>query len=122
MSANIQIIHAHEIIKAIPEGKLDFEETKKLLKNVALASYPLVAYEIILDTRKASSILSITDIWFLVEELSKFRKTFTEKIAVLCPFEEFDKASFFALCSKNRGFQVNAFTSYEEAIDWLIMV
>jgi hypothetical protein len=34
--------------------------------------------------------------------------------------EQFDYAGFFALCAQNRGFQVSAFTSFEDAIEWLI--
>jgi hypothetical protein len=34
--------------------------------------------------------------------------------------EKFDRARFFALCAENKGFNVEAFTSYEEAMDWLL--
>ena len=33
--------------------------------------------------------------------------------------ERFDNAGFFALCAQNKGFHVNAFTSYEAAIKWV---
>jgi hypothetical protein len=39
---------------------------------------------------------------------------------VLCPLEKFDNARFFALCAENRGVNVHAFTSYEDAMEWLI--
>lgn len=121
MSTDIRIIHAHDFIKAVPEGQLDLEKSKKLLMEIASASTPLADYEIILDTRKAQTELSITDLWYLAAELSKLREAFfPKKTAVLCPLEKFDHAGFFALCSKNRGFQVMAFTSFEDAIEWLI--
>ena len=100
MPANIRIIHAHDFIKATPEGQLDFEKSKKLLMEIASASAHLVDHEVILDTRKAQSIMSATDLWHLAAELSKFRKAFSRKTAVLCPLEEFDYATFFALCAK----------------------
>jgi len=40
---------------------------------------------------------------------------------VLCPLEKFDHSRFFALCAENRGFSIRAFTSYEEAMEWLIV-
>ncbi len=121
MSTDIRIIHAHDFIKAVPEGQLDLEKSKKLLMEIASASAPLADYEIILDTRKAQTELSITDLWYLAAELSKLREAFfRKKTAILCPLEKFDHAGFFALCSKNRGFQVMAFTSFEDAIEWLI--
>jgi hypothetical protein len=123
MPVNIRIIHAHDFIKANPEGKLDLEKSKKLLVEIASAAAHLVDYDIILDTRQAQSKMSAVDLWFLAAELSdNFRKAFSRsvKTAVLCPSERFDHAEFFALCAQNRGFQINAFTSFTDAYEWLI--
>ena len=120
MPTNIRIIHAHDFIKASVKGQLDLEEATELLIKVATASAPLVDYELLLDTRKARSKMSITDLWFLAAELCKLNKGASRKIAVLCPLKEFDHAGFFALCAQNRGMQVQAFTSFEDAIEWLI--
>jgi hypothetical protein len=104
-----------------PEGQFDFEESKKVLLEIASVVAPLVDYEIILDTRNAQTVMSVADVWNLATELTNFRKAFFQKkTAVLCPLEEFDNAGFFALCAQNRGFQVRAFTSFEDAIEWLI--
>jgi hypothetical protein len=64
--------------------------------------------------------MSIAELWFLAAELNKLNKDASRKIAVLCPLKEFDRAGFFALCAQNRGMQVQAFTSFEDAIEWLI--
>ena len=120
MPADIRVIHAHEFIKATPEGQLDLEETKKLLIELASASVPLVDYDVILDTRKAQSIMSVLDLWDLAAELSKLRKAFSRRTAVLCPVGRFDHAEFFALCAQNRGFRVRAFTSFGDAMEWLL--
>ena len=120
MPTNIRIIHAHDFIKATPEGELDFATTKKLLMEIVSASAPLGEYDIVLDTRKAQSGLSVTDLWYLAAELSQFHKTFSRKTAILCPLERFDHAEFLALCAQNRGFRVGAFTSFGDAMEWLI--
>jgi len=121
MPDNIRIIRAHDFIIATPEGQLDLEKSEKLLMEIASASAQLVDYEILLDTRKAQTEMSVTDLWHLAAELSKVRGTFfRKKIAVLCPLAQFDDTEFFALCAQNRGFQVGAFTSFEDAIEWLI--
>ena len=120
MSANIRIIHAQEFIKANPEGQLNLDESTKMLIEIASVSAPLTDYGIILDTRKMQSRMSEADLWFLASELNNyFSKAFSwaQKTAVLCPLEEFDNAKFFALCAKNRGFRVKAFTSFEEAYE-----
>lgn len=120
MPCSIRIIHAHDFIKATPEGTLDLENSKKLLIEIASDSSTLGDYEILLDTRKAQSEMSASDLWSLAAELTSFRKALSRKTAVLCPLERFDHAAFFALCAQNRGFRVRAFTSFEEAMEWLI--
>jgi hypothetical protein len=111
MPTDIRIIHAHDFIIATPEGRLDLEKMKTLLLEIASVSAPLLDYEIILDTRKGQSGMSVADLWYLAGALSDFRKSFSRKTAVLCPLERFDHARFFALCAQNRGLQVRAFTS-----------
>jgi hypothetical protein len=119
LSSYIRIIHSHDFIKATPEGLLDLEKSKEVLMEIASSSVSMGDYEIILDTQKAQVEMSTFDLWYLAAELSKFRKAFERKIAVLCPLKGFDLAGFFALCAKNRGYQVKAFTSLEAAIEWL---
>ncbi|MFI5167805.1 MAG: hypothetical protein ACHQQS_14395 [Thermoanaerobaculales bacterium] len=120
MATNIRIIHAHDFIRVTPDGRLDLETSKKLLAEIASAAVPLTHYEILLDTRKAQVAMSVTDLWYLAPELNQFRKAFSRKTAVLGPLEGFDHAGFFALCAQNRGLRVMAFTSFEDAIEWLI--
>jgi hypothetical protein len=116
---DVKIIHSHDFIKATPEGQLDLEATKKLLVDIASASTPFDDYDILLDTRKADSDMSATDLWCLAAELHRFRETLSRKTAVLVPPDRFDHAGFFALCAQERGFQVSAFTSLGDAMAWL---
>jgi hypothetical protein len=69
--------------------------------------------------REAASILSATDLWYLADRLVHHRKTFNGRTAILCPGERFDHARFFALCAGNKGIDMEAFTSYEDAMTWL---
>jgi hypothetical protein len=55
----------------------------------------------------------------LADRLARHRHAFSGKTAVLCPMERFDRAHFFALLADSKGLDVEAFTSYEEAIAWL---
>ena len=118
MPTDIRIIHAHDFIKATPEGHLDLEESKRLL--VELTSASLNDHDIILDTRKAQSEMSILDLWDLAAELDNHRKDSSRKTAIVCPIERFDHAGFFARHAQNRGFRVREFTSFEDAINWLL--
>ena len=120
MPTDIRLILAKDFVRATSEGELDLETSKKALKEIASATAHLVDYEILLDTRKAHVQMSVTDLWYLAAELSNLRNAFRRKTAVLCPVERFDDAAFFALCSENRGFRIKAFTSFEDAMNWLI--
>jgi hypothetical protein len=120
MATNVTVIHAQEFIRARPDGQLDMAESRKLLMEIAAASAPLGEHKILVDTRRARVTMSIADLWYLTAELSNFGKAFLRKTAVICPLERFDQAGFFALCAQNRGYPINAFTSFEDAIEWLI--
>ena len=120
MATNITIIHAQDFIRATPDGAINLETAKKALIDIAAAAVPLGAPKILVDTRHSQSTMSITNLWYLASELTNASKTFSRKTAVLCPLEGFDMAGFFALCAQNRGFPVKAFTSFEDAIEWLI--
>ena len=120
MPTDIKVIHARDFIKATPEGHFDFKKSKQVLIEIASVSASCDNCEIILDTRKAEIKVSVTDLWHLAAELSNYRKEFSQNIAVLCPLEGFDNAEFFSLCAQNRGFKVSAFTSFDDAIEWLM--
>ena len=119
MPATIKIIHATDFIKATAEGEIDLEESKRLLVEFVSAT-DLADYELIMDTRKAHSSMTVTNLWYLAAEIGKAGKNLPRKTAILCPRERFDHAGFFALCAQNRGFNVRAFTGYEDAMEWLI--
>jgi hypothetical protein len=120
MPTHVKIIRANDFLIATPQGQIDFESSKRILLKVASASANQVAHEILLDMRNAQSVLSATDLWHLASELSRRHALFRGKIAVLCRLSGTNQATFFALCAQNRGFPVRAFTSFEEAVEWLI--
>ena len=120
MPTNIKVIHAGDFIRARPEGEANLEEAEQLLKEIVAAGAALGEYEVLVDIRRTTGRLSATDLWTLAEKLARFRQDFAHRTAILCPLEKFDHSRFFALCAENRGFNVQAFTSYEEAMEWLI--
>jgi hypothetical protein len=117
--ANVKVIHAHDFVRARPGGVLDLETSEALLLQIAKAADGLDQVEVLIDTRRADGQLGAADLWFLAERLAKHRHAFSGKTAVLCPIERFDRARFFSLLADSKGFDVEAFTSYEEAMAWL---
>ncbi|KKK98157.1 hypothetical protein LCGC14_2645570 [marine sediment metagenome] len=123
---NYKIISANEFLKAKPSGEFDREESKKSLVEIATLAKSPADYEILLDIRQTYGRLTSTDIYEFVAELSKHRHAFRNKIAVLSRSgissiddRQFDNAQFMELCAKNRGLMIEAFTSFEETVDWL---
>jgi len=90
-------------LRARPDGQAALEQAEQLLKDIARAGR-----------------LSATDLWTLAERLVRNRRTFARRTAILCPIERFDHARFFTLCAENHGFNIQAFSSYEEAMEWLL--
>ena len=119
MPTRIRIIYANDFIKATAEGSLDLEESKRLIRTIAVTIDPLVDYDVMLDTRQARSSLSVADLWNLASELNNLRQSFSRKMAVLCSPEQFDRAGFCAFGSQNSGLPVQTFTSFEDATAWL---
>jgi hypothetical protein len=120
MPAHIRIIRSTEFLIVTAAGEIDFAKSKRLLKKVASASTAPGAPEILLDMRAARPDLSATNLWDLALHLSRHHTPFHGKIAVLCRRNGGGQAAFFALCAQNRGFPVRAFTSFEEAVEWLV--
>jgi hypothetical protein len=120
MAANVKVIRARDFVRAQPDGHANLEQAEQLLKGIALAGEGLEAFDILVDTREVSGSLSATELWRLAERLVGFRKTFAHRTAILCPIEKFDHTRFFALCAENHGFNIQAFSSYEEAMEWLL--
>ena len=121
MPTNVKVIHAGDLIRARPEGQAYLEDAEQLIRDIVAAGSGLDEFEVLIDTRRVSGTLSATDLWNLAEKLARYRSSFARRTAVLCPLEKFDHSRFFALCAENHGFSIRAFTSYEEAMEWLIV-
>ena len=119
MPKHIRLVQAHEFIQASPEGKIDLDRSKELLIEIAARSAPEHDCDIILDLREAKMRMSVTDLWYLAAEMHQHPETFARRTAVLVPREQFDHAGFFALCAQERGFEVSAFTSPGDSMEWL---
>ena len=120
MPANIRVIRSKDFIRARPDGHADLEKGEQLLKDLAVAGQGMGDYDILVDTRDVSGYLSAPDLFTLASQLARYRQTFARRTAILCPLERFDHARFFSLCAENRGFNMHAFSSYEEAMEWLL--
>ena len=120
MPTNVRIIRAQDFIRANPQGVLDLTASEKLLADIVHAAASIEDYQVLLDTRQAVTVLSTSDLYYLAQKVFEHAGAFSRRTAVLCPVERFDHARFFAMCTKSHNLNVRPFTSYEEAMEWLI--
>jgi len=116
----LKIFQARDFIRATPEGQVNLAKSVQQLAEIAAATADLDDYEIMIDMRRTQGALTPNELWALSQQLMKHRRTFSRRTVVLCPFEKFDRAKFFAMCAENHGFNIHVFTSYEEAMEWLL--
>lgn len=70
--------------------------------------------------RKAQSGMSVTDRWYLAAELNNFRKAFSRKTAIFIHLNDLSTQSS-SHSTPQTDLQVRAFTSLEDAIEWVIV-
>lgn len=120
MPSDIRVIHTREFLRSTEDGRLDLEESKRLLAEIAASSPPSKHYDVLVDTRDAHSELTVADLLDLASGLGKVRASFAGRTALVVPRSRLDHAEFFASCAEQRGFEVQAFTSLGKAMIWLL--
>ena len=121
MATKIKIITAGDFLEVTPDGMINITTSRQLLVDIAKAEHLPVDYELLVDFRDTQSNLSVLEVYQLAAELCQFGDTFRRKVALLVAQGiNFELAHFFETCSYNRGFSINAFTDYENAMRWLL--
>lgn len=120
MPSEIRVLRPHEFLRSTEEGRLDLEEAKRLLAEIALASPRAKHYDVLVDMRSARSEMTVSDLLELASGLRAVRTSFAGKTAFVVAQERVDHAEFFADCAEQRGFEVSVFTSLGDAMTWLI--
>ena len=121
MKAEIKFVKTRDFIKTTASGQLNLEQSKKVLEEIARLNTPDDLHDILVDIRGTEPGLSLSDIYELVTAVGNHRQAFRKKIAILLGAQhDFDKARFLEMCASNRGYNVNAFDDFEEAVNWLM--
>ena len=120
MAVDIRIIHPHAIVLVTPSGEFDLESSKRAMTEVVNYGDGQTDYDIILDTRLAKSLLSMTDLWHLAAHYATLPKATRCRIAIVGPPERLEHANFLALCGENNGFDTRGFAEIGEAMKWLV--
>jgi len=121
MDLNIRIIHARDFLKTTPTLEVDLETSKQFFLELARENSAPRQYDLLIDLRYTIGHLSFSDTVEVVKVVIEHRDSFRSKVAILTtPGVKFENAQFAALYANNRGFQVAAFTNFEETMNWLM--
>ena len=121
MDLNLRIIHARDFLKTTPTNEVDLESSKQFFLKLAQANAAPRQYDLLIDVRQTTGRLTLAEITEVIKVVIEHRESFRSKIALLTtPGIRFDNAQFAALYANNRGFQVAAFTDFEETMNWLM--
>lgn len=121
MPVNLKVINTKDFIKTTVTGTLDFAASKQALLDILSLIKQPGEYDVLVDTREAESLLSIIDLHELGEALASHPILRHSRICLLVPAKDIEKAGFFETVAVNRGVQIKAFTSFEEAMTWLVI-
>lgn len=119
----LQIIRAQEFIRLGPKGHFDLDASKAVLAQLASACCKRGINQALLDLRALhpgpKPVFSPNDLVTLVNTFREVGFTHKERLAVLYGSDPHHRARLFAFIAKLRGWKVQAFDSFEEAILWL---
>jgi hypothetical protein len=123
MLSGIKIYKIKDFIRKTETGDIDFERSKKIVRELAMAAGLHTGHNILVDLRETtiSTAASIEDIMKIALEFGSFVSSFKNKIAniVTDDPERMKIASRFKACMDIQGFEYEIFTDYESAIEWL---
>jgi hypothetical protein len=123
MPIELQIIRASDFVRLDADEQLNFEESKKVLQDLARACRKRGLDHAMLDLRE----LPVPDKpRFTDAELAAAVNAFREagfssrqRLAILYRQDVYGKLRNFTLFSRMRGLNVQAFHEFEEAMQWL---
>ena len=115
----VQIIHAGDFIKTTPEGEVSLKLSKTRLAKIVQALEPAHDYNFLVDWRNVTINFSMTHLFYLALEITKYVALSGAKISLLVRPDDFNRGEFLQICAQNRGVQLAAYTEYENAMNWI---
>ena len=124
MSTDLRIYKTSDFIRKTKKGEVSLERSLEVVRRLGVAAAFYKDHHIILDVRDTQGILNMTELMTVAGEFIQHMAGFEKKIAVLIPNvgRRIANALFFKNAVEVKGFQMEVFFSYEDAIDWLFEI
>ena len=120
MPIDVKVVHAREFIQTKANGEFDLEGTQELFLAVFSKMKEAKVSEVVMDLRELTTNMTVSDINERLSVLNHVGSWSTWKIAILYrPKDGWDRAKIFELGAQNKGYQVEAYQSFEGALNWL---
>jgi hypothetical protein len=119
MAIQVRVVSDRGLVHVSPTAPIDLEQAKEMLHRAAAAARAHHPSGVMLDVRQMVSRLTLGSLWHLAGEMAECAVGFRGRTAVLTTADRLEHGRFFALSCQNRGFEVRAFSDYDEALGWL---
>lgn len=110
-----------DFIKKTEKGIIDLERSKNFVRELAQKSKSHKGHNILIDLRETETTLSFGNLLEVVSEFILHKDSYQNKMAVIMPNEpeRIKRAEYVKTILKIEDFQMEYFTDYEKAIEWL---
>ena len=123
MPQELQIIRPAEFVRYGAEGQFDPAASKVALARLIRACHKRGIDQALMDLRELqpgpAPVFSIEDLKTLVNTFHEIGFTRRQRLAILYQTDPHHRARLFAAIGEGRGWKVEAFNHYEEALLWL---
>ena len=119
MALEMQIITSQEFFRLGTHGELDWLKSLTVLSTLVQNFVERGTDLAILDVRDGQTDLTDLQLEALVKALKKIGLRKHHRVAILHRVRPHPRAVVFAEAAQERGFDIEAFDSYEEAVEWL---
>jgi hypothetical protein len=115
----LQVIKSGDFVRLDGRGRVNIYDSQAALRRLAQACVDRGVDHALLDTRDVESTLTITDLFVLASTFGELGFHRGQRLAIIHRMTNEDRAEFFAVCAKNRGWTVGAFDNFEDGFSWL---
>jgi hypothetical protein len=119
MPLELQIFRASEFVRLGAQGQLDLSASYAALVTLAKACMVRQISRALLDVREIHTNLTPDDLAALVRAFDDLGFTTEHRLAVLHRGDQDYRARLFAMIGRLRGWDVQAFGDFEDAVHWM---